>query len=39
MLEVRMKMKNSNSANTSGVNSNTSAQGGLGVTVGQIEAP
>ena len=42
MLEVRMKQKNLKSANSSGVNSVTSNMennDGLGVTVGQIEAP
>jgi hypothetical protein len=42
MLEVRMKHKNLKSANSSGVNSVTSNMennDGLGVTVGQIEAP
>lgn len=43
MLELRMKQKNLKSANSSGVNSVISnmdnMNGGLGITVGQIEAP
>lgn len=43
MLEVRMKQKNLKSANSSGiansVTSNMENNDGLGVTVGQIEAP